>query len=70
VAAICEGFLSSALNYSPTNPLSAVRWLLETSTNPDVAKAAAGMVPLVQWPPGMPLQCMYAYAISEGCPFT
>lgn len=30
--------------------LSAIRWVLETSTNPEVVAAAAAMVPRVQWP--------------------
>ena len=39
----------STLNQS--NKSSAIRWILETSTDPKVVEAAAAMVPFEQWPP-------------------
>jgi hypothetical protein len=38
---------------------SAIRWLLETSTNPECVEAAAAMVPLAQWPPKLDALAMY-----------
>ncbi|OJA16564.1 hypothetical protein AZE42_03846 [Rhizopogon vesiculosus] len=39
---------------------SAIRWILETSTNPEVVAAAAAMVPLVQWSPKVDISAAYA----------
>jgi len=39
---------------------SAMRWILETSTNPEVVEAAAEMVPRVQWPPKFDSSVVYA----------
>ncbi|KAG1886745.1 hypothetical protein F4604DRAFT_1285155 [Suillus subluteus] len=40
--------------------LTAMRWILETSTNPKVVEAAAGMVPLIQWPQKFDPSAIYA----------
>jgi hypothetical protein len=39
---------------------SAIRWMLETSTNPEVVDAAAGIVPCVQWPPKFDASAVFA----------
>ncbi|OJA16572.1 hypothetical protein AZE42_03848 [Rhizopogon vesiculosus] len=39
---------------------SAIRWILETSTNPEVVAAAAAMVPLVQWSPKVDISAAYS----------
>lgn len=39
---------------------SAIRWLLETTTNPDVIEAAAAIVPLAQWPADLDASAMYS----------
>ena len=38
---------------------SAIRWILETSTNPEFVEAAAEMVPRVQWPPKLDSSVVY-----------
>ena len=40
--------------------LSAIRWLLMTSTNPDVVEPAAAMVPVVQWAAEVDASPIYA----------
>jgi len=40
---------------------SAIRWILETSTNPEVVEAAAEMVPRVQWPPQLDSSVVYVH---------
>ncbi|KAG0699433.1 hypothetical protein DFH29DRAFT_1081304 [Suillus ampliporus] len=62
VGAICTKFLSVSSTLTPTifTKSSAIRWILETSTNPEVIEAAAAMVPLVQWPPKMDASAAYA----------
>lgn len=60
--AVCEHFLPYRWDISNTwdtstvapddtrSKLSAVRWILNISTNPEFFEAAAGMVPHLQWP--------------------
>jgi len=59
VAAICKKFLPR-LTHDKFIKSSAIRWLLETSTNPDIVEAAAGMIPLAQWPPGLDASVIYS----------
>ena len=40
--------------------VSAICWLLESSTNPDVVEPAAAMIPVVQWPEGVDASPIYA----------
>ncbi|KAG1787434.1 uncharacterized protein HD556DRAFT_1409233 [Suillus plorans] len=39
---------------------SAIRWILETSTNPEIVEAAATIVPCVQWPPNLDASAAFA----------
>ncbi|KAG1727875.1 hypothetical protein EDB19DRAFT_173341 [Suillus lakei] len=39
--------------------LSAIRWILETTTHPEVVEVAAAMVPLVQWLPELDASAIY-----------
>ncbi|KAG1822648.1 uncharacterized protein BJ212DRAFT_1425256, partial [Suillus subaureus] len=39
---------------------SAIRWILETLTNPEVVEAAAMIVPCVQWPPSLDVSTVFA----------
>jgi hypothetical protein len=39
---------------------SAIRWILETSTNPEIVEAAAGIVPCVQWPLNLDVSAAFA----------
>lgn len=59
---ICKAFISvrSTLDPHIFSKSSAVCWVLETSTDPEVAEAAAAMVPLVQWPPELDASAAYA----------
>lgn len=58
----CKAFISvrSTLNPHIFSGSSAVSWVLETSTNPEVVEAAAAMVPLVQWSPVLDASAAYA----------
>ncbi|KAG1805472.1 uncharacterized protein BJ212DRAFT_868580 [Suillus subaureus] len=53
--AIRQKFLSDKFTFTPSifAKSSAIRWILETSTNPEIVKAAAAIVPCVQWPPNL-----------------
>jgi hypothetical protein len=44
---------------------SPIRWILETSTNPEVVEAAAAMVPLVQWSPKIDASAAYARLVDS-----
>ncbi|KAJ8584829.1 hypothetical protein M405DRAFT_437733 [Rhizopogon salebrosus TDB-379] len=44
---------------------SPIRWILETSTNPEVVEAAAAMVPLVQWSPKIDASAAYARLVDN-----
>lgn len=59
---ICKAFISlrSTLNPHIFSKSSAVCWVLETSTNPEVVEAAAAMVPRVQWSPELDASAAYA----------
>ena len=63
VAPIYKKFLtpSTPFNEDPTTKLSAISWLLETSTKPDVVEAVAAMVPLVQWPRDHDASAIYTH---------
>jgi hypothetical protein len=58
VAAVCRQFFPP-LTHDTFAKSSAIRWILETSTNPDVVEAAAEMVPLAQWPLKSDASAMY-----------
>jgi hypothetical protein len=45
--------------------LSAIRWILETSTNPEIVEAAAAIVPCVQWPPNFDASASYARLLEN-----
>ncbi|OAX32876.1 hypothetical protein K503DRAFT_804850 [Rhizopogon vinicolor AM-OR11-026] len=45
--------------------LSAIRWILETSTNPEVAEAAAAVIPRTQWPPEVDATVVYARLVNH-----
>ncbi|KAG1775153.1 hypothetical protein EV702DRAFT_1199479 [Suillus placidus] len=49
VQAICKTRLSSGLAPNEFTKLSAVKWIIEKSTDPKVVEAAVTMIPLVQW---------------------
>ncbi|KAG0699176.1 hypothetical protein DFH29DRAFT_62225 [Suillus ampliporus] len=59
---ICRLFLPVRSTMVPNifTKSSAIRWILETSTNPEVIEAAAAMVPLVQWSPKLDASAAYA----------
>ncbi|KAJ8585609.1 hypothetical protein M405DRAFT_401299 [Rhizopogon salebrosus TDB-379] len=44
---------------------SPIRWILETSTNPEVVEAAAAMVTLVQWSPKIDASAAYGRLIDN-----
>jgi hypothetical protein len=44
---------------------SPIRWILETSTNPEVVEAAAAMVPLVQWSPKIDASAAYVRLVDN-----
>ncbi|KAG1838913.1 hypothetical protein DFJ58DRAFT_120881 [Suillus subalutaceus] len=50
--AICQHYLPRNFNLIPpiSRKSSAIRWILETLTDPEFVDAAAAMVPRVQWP--------------------
>ena len=50
---------SHLIQEDATINLSAIDWILHTSAKPDVVKAAAAMVPLMQWPVGYDASAMY-----------
>ncbi|KAG2128253.1 hypothetical protein DEU56DRAFT_819394 [Suillus clintonianus] len=75
LGAICKKFLAICVHFLPYRlgrlgrtltpdgtsiKLSAIRWILETSTHPEVVEAAAAMVPLVQWPRDLDASAIYA----------
>jgi hypothetical protein len=61
VGAICEKFHLVRSTFAPDlfRTSSAIRWMIETSTNPEVVEAAAKMVPRVQWPPKLDTSAIY-----------
>jgi hypothetical protein len=44
---------------------SPIRWIIETSTNPEVVEAAAAMVPLVQWSPTIDASTAYGCLVDN-----
>jgi hypothetical protein len=65
--AICKRMLPKKLTSTPSTfssnafgKSSAIRWMLETSTNPEVVDAVAGIVPFVQWPPNFDASAVFA----------
>ncbi|KAG1850987.1 hypothetical protein C8R48DRAFT_836547 [Suillus tomentosus] len=53
MGAICRKLLRGRLTFTPDSAsikLSAIRWILETSTHPEVVVAVAAMIPFMQWP--------------------
>jgi hypothetical protein len=60
---ICRYFFPDRFAFAPGGAsvkLSAIRWILETSTHPEVVGAAAAMVPLVRWPQDLNASTVYA----------
>jgi hypothetical protein len=57
VGALCNRFLPP-FTENIFLKSSAIRWLLETSTNPEYAETATAMVPLAQWPPKLDVSAM------------
>jgi hypothetical protein len=51
--------------YDPFIKSSAVRWILETSTNPEVIDAAAAMVLRVQWPAALDVSAAYTRLLDN-----
>lgn len=64
--AVRNHFFQDTSNTSTITPdsklivLSAIRWILDISTNPEFVEAVAGMVPLVQWPRDFDVSAIYA----------
>ncbi|KAG2040400.1 hypothetical protein BDR03DRAFT_1089823 [Suillus americanus] len=60
--AICKKMLPKKFTFTPNKFVksSAVRWVLETPTNPEVVEAAAAIVPRVQWPPNLDVSTAFA----------
>ncbi|OJA11725.1 hypothetical protein AZE42_11467 [Rhizopogon vesiculosus] len=62
--------ITPLVRYKPTSTVnnfsrsSAIRWMLETSTNPEVVEAAAAMIHRVQWPPKLDASAVYARLID------
>ncbi|KAG2076159.1 hypothetical protein BDR04DRAFT_1090040 [Suillus decipiens] len=71
LAAIFQSYFgaSSRLPLYTYAKSSAVRWMLETSTNPESIDAAAAMVPRVPWPPNVDLSSTFLRLreIFEAC---
>ncbi|OAX32359.1 hypothetical protein K503DRAFT_618456 [Rhizopogon vinicolor AM-OR11-026] len=44
--------------------ISAIRWILDTSANPEVVEVAAAMIPRVQWPPGLDVSATYGHILD------
>lgn len=62
VGAIFETFppIRSTSTPNMSSKSSVIRWILETSTNPEVVEAAAVMVPLAQWASKLDASTIYA----------
>ncbi|KAG1740525.1 uncharacterized protein EDB91DRAFT_1132968 [Suillus paluster] len=62
VGALCKRCLQvrSTLTHNIFSKSSAIRWILETSTNPEVVEAAAAMIPLTQWSRELDASAAYA----------
>ncbi|KAG2076156.1 hypothetical protein BDR04DRAFT_1090038, partial [Suillus decipiens] len=62
VAAICQRFLpkKSIEIRRKFAKSSAIRWILETSTDPEIVEAAAIMIPFVQWTPKFDASAAFA----------
>ncbi|KAG1745221.1 hypothetical protein EDB19DRAFT_1906344 [Suillus lakei] len=67
VGIICKKFLSVRPTLTPNifGKSFAIRWILETSTNPEVVEAAAAMVPFVQWSPKLDASASYARLLDN-----
>jgi hypothetical protein len=63
--ALRNGLSESTSTPSIFRKSSPIRWILETSTNPEVVEAAAAMVPLVQWSPTIDASTAYARLVDN-----
>jgi hypothetical protein len=65
--AVCKRILPKKLTFAPNKfvKLSAIRWILETSTNPEIVEAATAIVPCVQWPPNLDASASYARLLDN-----
>ncbi|KAG1886657.1 hypothetical protein F4604DRAFT_1282599 [Suillus subluteus] len=61
-ATICQTNLpnKSTLSRLIFGKSSAIRWILEISTNPEIVEAAAAIIPCVQWPPNLDASTAFA----------
>ena len=63
VRAVCKKFLPIKSTLDPDSDAyvrsSAIRWILDASTNPEVVSTAAALVPLVQWSPNVDVSAAY-----------
>lgn len=57
--AIGKIFTGSTSPPGPSDKSSAIRWIIETSTNPEYVEAAAAMVPLAQWARDLDASAVY-----------
>jgi hypothetical protein len=64
---ICNRMLPKKFTFAPSKfvKLSAIRWMLETSTNPEIVEAAAAIVSCVQWPPNLDASASYARLVDN-----
>ncbi|KAG1725538.1 hypothetical protein EDB19DRAFT_1947173 [Suillus lakei] len=67
VGAICKKILPGGFTLTPNifRKSSAIRWILETSTDPDVVGAAAAMVPLAPWPLNFDASAIYTRLVDN-----
>ncbi|OAX31970.1 hypothetical protein K503DRAFT_29461 [Rhizopogon vinicolor AM-OR11-026] len=68
VGAICKSFLRARSTLTPDVTFgrsSAIRWILETSTNSEVVETAAAMIPRLQWPQKLDASTVYARLLDN-----
>ncbi|KAG1778872.1 hypothetical protein EV702DRAFT_142283 [Suillus placidus] len=65
--AICKKILPKKFVFTPNMFVksSAIRWILETSTNPEIINTAAAIVPSVQWRPNLDASASYGRLLDN-----